>query len=72
MASAIGRQPTQQQNPAGVEVNADQLLPTSLRTQLTAYQATVRDLHNQNNRNAELLGHLETMVTDKEAEISRL
>ena len=43
-----------------------------MRTQLTAYQATVRDLHDQNNRNAELLGRLETMVTDKEAEISRL
>ena len=55
-----------------MDVNADQLSPTSLRTQLTAYQATVRDLHEQNNRNAELLGCLETMVTDKEAEISRL
>ena len=72
LASAISRHPTQQQNPASVEVDADQLSPTSLRTQLTAYQATVRDLHDQNNRNAELLGHLETMVTDKEAEISRL
>ena len=72
LASAISRQPTQQQNPTSVEVDADQLSPTSLRTQLTAYQATVRDLHDQNNRNAELLGRLETMVTDKEAEISRL
>ena len=72
LASAISRQPTQQQNPASVEVDADQLSPTSLRTQLTAYQATVRDLHDQNNHNAKLLGCLETMVTDKEAEISRL
>ena len=55
-----------------MDANADQLSPTSLPTQLTAYQATVRDLHEQNNRNAELLGCLETMVTDKEAEISRL
>ena len=72
LASAISQHPTQQQNPASAEVDADQLSPTSLQTQLTAYQATVRDLHDQNNRNAELLGRLETMVTDKEAEISRL
>ena len=72
LASAIGQQPTQPQNPASVEVDADQLSPTSLRTQLTAYQAMVRDLHDQNNHNAKLLGHLEIMVTDKEAEISRL
>ena len=72
LASAISRHPTQQQNLASAEVNADQLSPTSLRTQLIAYQATVRDLHDQNNRNAKLLGRLKTMVTDKEAEISRL
>ena len=72
LASVISRHPTQQQNQASVEVDADQLSPTSLRTQLTMYQATVRDLHDQNNRNAKLLGRLETMVTDKEAEISRL
>ena len=68
LASAISRQPTQRQNLVNVEVDADQLSPTSLWTQLTAYQATVRDLHDQNNCNAELLGRLETMVT----EISRL
>ena len=72
LASAIGRQPAQPQNPVSMDVDADQLSPTSLWTQLTAYQATVRDLHKQNNCNAELLSHLETMVTDKEAEISRL
>ena len=55
-----------------MDVDANQLSPTSLRTQLTAYQATVRDLHEQNNCNTELLGHLKTMVTDKEAEFSRL
>ena len=72
LASAIGRQPAQPQNLVSMDVDADQLSPTSLWTQLTAYQATVRDLHKQNNCNAELLSHLETMVTDKEAEISRL
>ena len=72
LASRIGRHTAQPQNPASVEVDADQLSPTSLRTQLSAYQATVRDLHDQNNCNAELLGHLETMVSDKEAQISRL
>ena len=46
--------------------------PTSLRTHLTAYQATVRTLHEQNNHNAELLGCLEAAVTEKDAEISRL
>ena len=46
--------------------------PTSLRTHLTAYQATVRTLHEQNNHNAELLGCLEATVTEKDAEISRL
>ena len=55
-----------------MEVDADQFSPTSLQTQLIAYQATVRDLHDQNNHNAELLGCLKTMVMDKEAEISRL
>ena len=46
--------------------------PTSLRTHLTAYQATVRTLHEQNDHNAELLGCLEAAVTEKDTEISRL
>ena len=41
-------------------------------THLTAYQSTVRTLHEQNDRNAELLGRLEAAVTEKDAEISRL
>ena len=45
---------------------------TSLRTHLTAYQATVRTLHEQNNHNAELLGRLEAAVMEKDIEISRL
>ena len=32
----------------------------------------VRTLHEQNDRNAELIGHLEASVTEKDAEISRL
>ena len=72
LASCIGLQPTQSQNLVSAEVDADQLSPTSLWTQLTTYQATVRELHIQNNHNAEILGRLETMVTDKDAEISRL
>ena len=39
---------------------------------MTAYQSTVRTLHEQNDRNAELLGRLEAAVTEKDAEISRL
>ena len=54
------------------EINVEQLSPTSLRTHLTAYQATVRTLHAQNDHNAELLGRLEAAVTEKDAEISRL
>ena len=46
--------------------------PTSLRTHLTAYQATVRTLHKQNDHNAELLGCLEAAVKEKDTEISRL
>ena len=43
-----------------------------MRTHLTAYQSTVRTLHEQNECNAELLGHLEAAVMEKDAEISRL
>ena len=43
-----------------------------MRTHLTAYQSTVRTLHKQNDRNAELLGRLEAAVTEKDAKISRL
>ena len=50
----------------------EQLSPTSLRTHLTAYQAMVRTLHEQNDHNAELLGRLEATVMEKDAEISRL
>ena len=43
-----------------------------MHTQLTAYQSTVKTLHEQNDRNAELLGCLEAAVTEKDAETSRL
>ena len=39
---------------------------------MTAYQSTVRTLHEQNDHNAELLGCLEAAVTEKDAKISRL
>ena len=68
----IGRNTNQPQSQTPMEVDAEQLSPTSLRTQLTAYQSTVRTLHDQNDRNAELLGHLEAAVMEKDAEISRL
>ena len=48
-----------------MEVDVEQLSPTSLHTQLAAYKTNVKDLHNQNNRNAELLGWLETIVSEK-------
>ena len=50
----------------------EQLSPTSLRTHLTAYQATARTLHEQNDRNAELLERLEDAVMEKDVEIIRL
>ena len=43
-----------------------------MRTHLTAYQTTVRTVHEQNDHDAELLGCLEAAVTEKDAEISRL
>ena len=43
-----------------------------MRTHLTAYQSTVRTLHEQNHHNAELLGCLEAAVMEKDAKISRL
>ena len=68
----IGKHTSQPQDQMSKEINVEQLSPTSLRTHLTAYQATVRTLHAQNDHNAELLGRLEAAVTEKDAEISRL
>ena len=68
----IGRNTNQPQNQTPMEIDAEQLSPTSLHTQLTAYQSTVGTLHEQNDWNAELLGSLEAAVTKKDGEISRL
>ena len=68
----IGKHTSQPQHQAPMEVDAEQLSPTSLCTHLTAYQSTVRTLHEQNDHNAELLGPLEAAVTEKDAEISQL
>ena len=72
ITNQIGKHTSQPQHQTSNEVDAEQLSPTSLRTHLTAYQATVRTLHEQNDHNAELLRHLEAAVTEKDAEISRL
>ena len=72
ITNRIGKHTSQPQHQTSNEIDADQLSPTSLRTHLTAYQATVRTLHAQNDHNAELLGCLEAAVTEKDAEISRL
>ena len=53
-------------------VDVEQLSPTSLYAQLAAYQNTIRDLHSQNQHNVELLGQLETIIFEKESEISQL
>ena len=72
ITNRIGKHTSQPQHQTPNEVDAEQLSPTSLRTHLTAYQATVKSLHEQNDHNAELLGCLEATVTEKDAEISRL
>ena len=72
ITNQIGNRTNQPQNQTPMEVDAEQLSPTSLCTQLTAYQNTVRSLHVQNDHNAELLGRLKTAVIDKDAEISHL
>ena len=51
----IGRNTNQLQSQTPMEVDAEQLSPTSLHTQLTAYQSSVRNLHDQNDHNVELL-----------------
>ena len=68
----IGKHTSQPQHQTSKEIDVEQLSPTSLRTHLTAYQATVRTLHEQNDHNAELLGRLEAAVMEKDTEISRL
>ena len=72
ITNQIGKHTSQPQHQTTNEVDVEQLSTTSLRTHLTAYQAMVRTLHEQNDRNAELLGCLEAAVTEKDAEISRL
>ena len=68
----ISRNTNQPQSQTPMEVDTEQLSPTSLCTQLTAYQSTVKNLHEQNDRNTELLGHLEAAVIEKDLEISCL
>ena len=72
ITNRIGKHTSQPQHQTSNEIDVEQLSPTSLRTHLTAYQATVRTLHEQNDHNAELLGRLEAAVMEKDTEISRL
>ena len=72
ITNQIGKHTSQPQHQTPIEVDTEQLSPTSLCTYLTAYQSTVRTLHEENDHNAELLGCLEAAVTDKDAEISQL
>ena len=43
ITNCIGKNTSQLQNQTPMEVDTDQLSPTSLRTQLTVYQSTVRN-----------------------------
>ena len=45
ITNRIGKHTSQPQHQAPTEIDAEQLSPTSLRTHLTAYQSTVRTLH---------------------------
>ena len=72
ITNQIGKHTSQPQHQAMTEIDVEQLSPTSLCTHLTAYQSTVKTLHEQNDHNAELLGCLEATVTEKDAEISQL
>ena len=72
ITNRIGKHSSQPQHQTPNVVDAEQLSPTSLHTHLTAYQATVKTLHEQNDHNAELLGRLEAAVTEKDTEISGL
>ena len=72
ITNRIRKHTSQPQHQTSIEVDAEQLSPTNLRTHLTAYQSTVRTLHEQNDHNAGLLGRLEAAVMEKDAEISRL
>ena len=63
ITNCISRNTNQPQSQTPMEVDAEQVSPNSLRIQLTGYQSTVRNLHEQNDRNAELLGRLEAAVT---------
>ena len=65
IANHIGRGTNQAQNPTNMEVDTDQLSPTSLRIQLVTYQNTVKDLYHQNQQNTELLGRLENCRIQK-------
>ena len=57
ITNRIGKHTSQSQHQTSNKVDTEQLSPISLRTHLTAYQAMVRTLHEQNDHNAELLGH---------------
>ena len=72
ITNRIGKHTSQPQHQTPNEVDTEQLSPTSLRTHLTAYQAMVKTLHEQNDHNAELLGCLEAAVMEKDAKISQL
>ena len=72
ITNCIGRNTNQPQSQTPMEVDAEQLSPNSLHIQLTAYQSTVRNLHEQNDHNAEILGCLEAAVVKKDSAISRL
>ena len=72
ITNRIGKHTSQPQHQVPAEIDVEQLSPTILCTHLTAYQSTVRTLHKQYDRNAELLGCLEAAVMEKDAKISRL
>ena len=58
--------------PQAMDTDSEPASPNTMRLQLSTYERTVQDLYAQNTRNAEMLGRLETLITEKEEIISSL
>ena len=58
--------------PQAMDTDSEPASPNTMRLQLSTYECTVQDLYVQNTRNAEMLGRLKTLITEKKEIISSL
>ena len=58
--------------PQAMDTDNEPASPNTIRLQLSTYERTVQDLYAQNTCNAEMLGRLETLITEKEEIINSL